>query len=134
MPIMYEPTPYDINTDGDSLTEQEHKDSCDINKMMKNALRGMDVRGGSNGTYGHDDMTMDGLSFRIEKAKLETDLQNGPKEFTQELLDLIPTSIQKKFGYKKVQNNEKLNNDKTAPTIADSSVPATNPPTGQVQT
>lgn len=128
MAILYKTTKWDVNTEGPSLTEQEHKDSCDINKMIKNALRGQDVRGGGSGQYGYDDVNMDALTFRIQKQQLEEQLQNGPKEFTQEVLDLIPESIKNKFGYKRVKNDEIKNDDKN-PTNVQTTPPPTTPPT-----
>ena len=62
MALNYQPSKHAFFTEGEDLTEQEHLDSCDINKMVKNAMRGMQVRGGNNPKYGYDDMTMDVLS------------------------------------------------------------------------
>lgn len=85
-----------------SLTETEHADSCDINKMIKKVLKGQQVRGGAPAIYGHDDLTMDGLSHRIMKAQTEEELQSIAQthEFTQQELDLIPKSLQEKFKFK----------------------------------
>lgn len=96
---MYEKGPFDTIVEGESLTEQEHKDSCDINIMIKNALRGAQIRGSEIADYGYDDTTMDGVQFRIQKANLEKQLATGEKEFTKETLALIPESIVKRFGF-----------------------------------
>lgn len=132
MAIHYSNTPHDIFTEGPSLTEQEHKDSCDINKMVLSAMKGLDVRGRPIGPWGdgaHDDMTMDGLQHRIQKQLVEEELENGPKEFTQAEFDLIPHSIREKFGFKVKQQetahaNDDLNDDPRANTPA-----PTQPPT-----
>jgi len=100
MAVKYQPSKFAYYTEGDSLTEQEHKDSCDINLMLKNVVRGREVRGGGSTKYGYDDTTMDAVQFRIQKEQLEEQLLNGQKEFTQKQLDLIPKEIQQKFGYK----------------------------------
>ena len=71
MAIQYTPTKYAFHTEGDSLTDQEYKDSCDINKMIAAALRGQDIRGSGPQQYGYDDTTMDGVRFRIEKEQLD---------------------------------------------------------------
>ena len=119
MAIKYDPTPWDFHTEGPSLTEQEHADSCDINKMVKNAMRGMDVRGSIPGNYGYDDTTMDGLTFRMEKQRLEQELASGPKEFEEEEFKLIPKSIAEKFGFtKKATKQANTNDDKTTNTNA----------------
>lgn len=113
-PVRYKPTPYDTKVEGPSLTETEHQDSCDINKMLHNASRGLQVRGNSHPqTYGYDDTTMDGVQFRIQKENLEQNLANGQKEFEQNELDLIPTQVQKKFGFKVRKKQTPTNDDKT---------------------
>lgn len=115
-PIEYKQGPFDTIIEGDTLTESEHQDSCDINKMLLNASRGMDVRAGRANQYGYDDMTMDGLQFRIQKQDLEERLSSGQKEFTQEELDLIPKAIQEKFGFtlkKQVELQNEQNDDLT---------------------
>lgn len=97
--ILAKPTKYAVYPVGDSLTEQEHKDSCDINIMLRNNSRGLQIRGGGSTDYGYDDTTMDAVQFRILKAALEEQLLNGQKEFTQPELDLLPPDVIKKFGY-----------------------------------
>lgn len=133
MAILYPKTKWDFHTEGPSLTEQEHLDSCDINKMIKNILRGMDVRGSNPGQYGYDDTTMDGLTFRIQKQQLEEQLSSGEKEFTKEQLDLIPKSIQEKFGFKlKEQPQAQTTTNQTTtngPTSSQNNEPATTPAT-----
>lgn len=127
---MYGETPYDVNTVGDSMTEQEHLDSCNINKMIKNALRGMDIRGGGSAVYGYDDTTMDAVQFRIQKQQLEEQLNAGQKEFTAKELELIPNSIVEKFGFKvKEADGQKSDAITTAngPTSASNTTPATLP-------
>jgi len=115
MAILYEKTPYDtINTDP-SLTEQEHKNSCDINLMMKSANRGLSIRGALTPPhYGNDDMTLDALSFHIQKSQLEQELgllDEAHKEVSPEIFAHIPKNIREKFGFKlksiKPKNDEK---------------------------
>lgn len=116
MAILYKPTKHAFYTEGDSLTEQEHKDSCDINKMIRSIERGQNVRGGGSTTYGFDDVNMDGVQHRILKAEIESQLSNGPKEFEKEELDLIPDQVRKKFGFKqKAPKNDEPKTTKPAP-------------------
>lgn len=115
-----------------SLTEQEHKDSCDINKMMLNLHRGLDVRGGRATQYGYDDTTMDGLTFRIQKANLEKEMSEIAEnvEFTQAEYDSIPDSVKERYKLRVKQEaptlpkNDDSNDDKTA-----SSAKSVTPPT-----
>lgn len=101
MPVLYKPSQFAFYTEGELLTEQEHKNSCDINKMIKNAHRGLPVRGGYSPQYGYDDMTMDGVQFRIQKAELEKSLHEvSETEFSQREFDLIPKEIREKFKFK----------------------------------
>lgn len=119
MAVQYKIGKYDTVVQGESLTEQEHKDSCDINLMLKSIDRGQMVRGGGSQEYGYDDTTMDAVQLRILKANLEEALLNGQKEFSKEELDLFPNNLQEKFGLKlkkeaaqlKSKNNEP--NDET---------------------
>lgn len=118
MALNYQPSKHAFITDEEELTEQEHLDSCDINKMVKNAMRGMQVRGGNNPVYGYDDTTMDGLQYRILKQQLEQELGDlSTAEFDQETLDQIGPEIVKKFGLKLKKQVEpdpiKTNDDKT---------------------
>ena len=86
------------------MTEQEHIDSCDINKMVKAAARGQQVRGSKNPLqYGYDDTTMDGVSLRIEKERLEKELADGVSEETHKIL---PDHLKKRIKIKKAQKND----------------------------
>lgn len=125
MAIKYQSSKFAFHTEGESLTEAEHADSCDINRMIASAHRGLQVRGGSAPQYGYDDTTMDGLRFRIEKAKLEEELSETAKanEFLEEELNRIPEKIRKKFGFKAKKaeqkpgpQNDELNDEKKAVT------------------
>lgn len=120
MPILSKPSKHAFNTVGASLTEPEHAPSCDINKMIKDAKRGLQVRGGKQPRFGYDDTTMDGVQFRIQKAETEkylSDLADGQLE--EDELKHIPDSIKKKFGFKAkpkaqqkpAQNDDDLNDD-----------------------
>lgn len=96
--------------------EQEHKDSCDINKMLRNAARGIQVRGNSaEPVYGYDDTTLDGVTHRINKQNLERELKKTAEtaELSEEELKLIPESIKKQFGFKakKVKGQKTKNDD-----------------------
>lgn len=96
--------------DEESLTEQEHKDSCDINIMMRKINNGQQIRtANSELLYGYDDTTMDGLQHRIMKQKIEQDLQqiSQDQEFTEAELNVIPESVKQKFKLrKKVPQND----------------------------
>lgn len=94
----FEPDPIDKTPHG---AEQEHKDSCDINKMIKNVQRGLDIRGSGPQQYGYDDTTMDALTLRIQKQQLEEELKRAQNiEFTEEEIKHIPEQVQKKFKFK----------------------------------
>lgn len=119
--ILYKPSKHAIFPEGETLTEQEHKDSCDINLMLRHAGRGLQVRGGPQPEYGYDDTTMDAVRFRIEKDRLEKDLSSAAKseEFSEEQISLIPEPVRKKFGFKakksakeQVPPNDKQNDEK----------------------
>lgn len=119
------PSKHAFYTEGDSLTEQEHADSCDINIMLKSAARGLQVRGSGEPQYGYDDTTMDAVQFRIQKARLEEELAETAKanEFLEKELDLIPKSIREKFGFKKKtvpESPASKNDDKTTQKTAGS--------------
>ena len=102
MAIQYDISPFAVYTDGETLTEAEHQDSCDINKMIKAALRGQSIRGGHEPIYGFDDTTMDAVQFRIQKADLESQLHQLSQEvdLTPQELSLIPERIQKLFQFR----------------------------------
>lgn len=143
--IKYEKTKWDFNTEGPSLTEQEHKDSCDINKMILNAHRGLQVRGGPQPQYGFDDVNLDPIQFRIQKEELENELSATAQqnEFSPDELKHIHPDVQKKFGFKakkskpdqpSKQNDQTIKNQgdpgsqnpdpsSTAPAVSNSSSP-----------
>lgn len=127
MAILYKQTPFDTIIEGESLTEQEHIDSCDINKMIKNAARGMQIRGGNNPVYGYDDTTMDGLQFRIEKERLENELTRiaEEEELLPEALESLPQKVKEKFKFKVKKAKNATNDDKTT----NEALPPTTPPT-----
>lgn len=113
MPIMYQLDEHAIHcpvVPGEPAVEPEHAPSCDINLMMKNALRGAQVRGsGIEPTYGYDDTTMDAVSFRIQKAEIESQLREvaTSHEFTAEELSKFPESVRKYFGFRlKKESND----------------------------
>ena len=121
MAVLYKPTKFDTPVDPVSLTEQEHADSCDINKMIQAVHRGYAVRG-SNGAQGlnypdgmYDDTTMDALQFRILKQDLEQELGEiaETQEFEESIFNKIPTKIRERFNFKikKVQQTH----DETKP-------------------
>lgn len=124
MAIMYTPSKFAFYTEGDSLTEQEHKDSCDINIMIKQAANGQPIRMDDGGTYGYDDTTMTALDHKILKQQLEEELGEVAEshEFSEEELNLIPAQVKKKFGFKTkkkadtANKNDELNDEKIAAT------------------
>lgn len=80
MPLMYDPAsiPHGFDTGPESLTEQEHKDSCDINKIIGRMARGLNVNTKKLAPWGEnfvDDTTMDAVKHRIQKEKIENDLK-----------------------------------------------------------
>lgn len=134
MPIMYKNTKYAITFEPCELdqsphgAEQEHKDSCDINKMMRSLDLGHEVRGQKHGLWVDgvtDDLTMDAVQFRIQKAELEEELRlSAQHELDEEAQSVIPESIQKQFGLKfkkkkkadTAKKNDKPNDEKLAET------------------
>lgn len=127
--IKYEASKHAFHTEGDSLTEQEHIPSCDINIMMKNINRGMHVRGGRADQYGYDDTTMDGLQYQIMKQNSHEALNQLPKELDEETFNVLPPEIHKKYGLSKKQaQNPKTppNDDQT--TITPNPPSPTDPP------
>nr|QJB20066.1 MAG: hypothetical protein [Microvirus sp.] len=123
MPLQYDNSkkPYATFNNDPSQTEPEHQDSTDINKMLKRAIQGLDVRGAKSmgkweeGTV--DDTTQTLLSIKLEKKELEDYLSNLPKdELTSEQLSLIDPKLVKQFGlYPKRQDqiqNDELNDEK----------------------
>lgn len=128
MPKMYDPNPDAFYCTPSELdlcngAEQEHADSCDVNKMIKRAANGQTIRTSlSQPIYGYDDTTMDAVQYRIQKEQLEKDLNETAKsgELDEAFEKHIPEGIKKKFGlkFKKKQNllNDDSNDDKsTAP-------------------
>lgn len=116
MAVLAKPGKYATQIIGESLTEQEHLDSCDINKMLKAASRGQHVRGGKTPKFGFDDTTMDGLQHRIQKQRLENELQQtfSNHEFTEEQINAIPDSVKEKFAGKiKLRKKDAAKNDQT---------------------
>lgn len=136
MPRMFEFSPYAIHNDEPSLTEQEHINSCDANKMIKAAMNGQTFRGTtSEPQYGYDDTTLDAVQYRIQKEALEKELNDisSTHEFEPQELNYIPDPVKKRFKFKQKNKQMELKpneqNDKTkAPTTAE---PKTEPPTSQ---
>lgn len=103
--IMSKPTKHALHFNLEvepSLTEQEHLNSCDINIMIRDVNRGIQVRGSNNLQYGYDDTTLDGVQFRIQKQQLESELSELAQkhEFSPEELKLMSPDIQKRFKFK----------------------------------
>lgn len=101
------PTKHAFKFKKKSLTEQEHKDSCDINKMIGSLNRGQQVRMQKTKPAqwdgkAFDDMSANKLDIMIEKERLEKDLSvtMQTNEFTEEQAKHIPNSIKEKFGIK----------------------------------
>lgn len=109
MAKLYLSSDYAIYPEGNSLTEQEHTDSCDINKMVKNAARGLQVRGGPQPQFGYDDTTLTGLDVRIQKQQLEESLHkiSSENEFSPEELQHIPNDVKSKFKFKTKKAEQK---------------------------
>lgn len=103
--------------DEPSLTEQEHKDSCDAAKMVKRAALGQPILTNSNQRYGHDDVNIDLTQHLINKQQVEENLQriSSQEEFSEEDMKHIPPSIKKKFKLKQKASQPvpPKNDDKT---------------------
>lgn len=64
---------FGISEWGPSLTEQEHKDSCDINKIVKHIQKTGEIPNGNpNIKYGEEDMneTRQSLKTKYEESQL----------------------------------------------------------------
>lgn len=138
MAIKYQHSKFAFQCTGEKLTEQEHKDSCDINRMIRNAIRGNPVRTQKIPPWRDgltDDMNRSGLSHRIEKQKLESQLSELAKtDLHPEALKEIPESLQKKFGFKSKKPKPAKNDDdqtttKKADPKAQNEIPSSNPST-----
>lgn len=120
MPIMYKNPPDAIMPVGESLTEQEFADSCDINKMVRNMLNGMPARAGDPVLYGYDDTTIDGLQHRInlQKAKeIEQELEEFAKN--NEVEDVVFDAFNEHLRQKiKLRKKAKDNDDQTTKNMA----------------
>lgn len=133
MPIQWAPTKHAFVTEGESLCEPEHADSCNINLMLRDAKRGLQVRGGKPVRYGYDDTTMDSVQYRLQKEKAEKSLKDfaSKAELTEEQLQKIPKKIREKFGFKtKAKTNlEKttINDEKTGVETSPQKEPAKDP-------
>lgn len=124
MAVMYDPKPGAFMTEGLSLTEQEHLDSCDINKMMRSLARGQQVRMGNKPVFGYDDTTVEPVTLRIQKQKVEDHLRALAEsgEISEDEVKHIPDSIRKKFDFKTSKKaakkpaakNDELNDEKPA--------------------
>lgn len=111
MPLQYKPSKNAFYTEGDSLTEQEHKDSCDVNKMIHSAHKGLQVRGSKHKPqYGYDDTTVDAVTFHIQKEEAITGLHEtaSKNEFESKDLEKIPEDVRKKFGFKKKKSQNEI--------------------------
>lgn len=123
MPILYEPSPYAFYCEGDSMTEPEHQNSCDINKMIRSAANGQQIR---HSAYpieeGYDDTTMDALTLRIEKERMERELSVTfeNQEFTDAEEKYIPNAVKQKF---KIRKKGPTSSDTTSTSPAQASPP-----------
>lgn len=130
--ILYKPSKHAFFTEGDSLTEQEHTDSCDINKMMRNLERGYNVRMSKTGPWhdgATDDLTMDSVSYRIAAEENLRELNRivSEDELDEDVLKIIPDSVKQKFKFKTKKKasseaikNDDLNDDKNPPSVTPS--------------
>lgn len=123
MANLNKPTKYDTPVDPESLTEQEHKDSCDINKMILAAHRGQQIRQAKPGLWvdgAFEDMNQTLTSLKIQKEHTETALAEyaSQNELTDEEWKAFPDEIKKRFKLRKKkatsQTNDEPNDDKKA--------------------
>lgn len=116
MANLNKPTPYDTPVDTESMTEQEHKDSCDINKMILAAHRGQQIRQAKPGLWvdgSFDDMNQSLTSLRIQKEHTEIALaeyaQNN--ELTEAEWKAFPDEVKKRFKLRKKKQDLKNENE-----------------------
>jgi len=109
MPLMYKPSKHAKFFDPkEGVTEQEHKDSCDINKMIKAVNNGQMVRQANMGPWfdnpdgtpgAFDDTNLDGLHHRIRRQRMIDqvilDIKSGPMD--QEAFNQLPEKVQQLY-------------------------------------
>lgn len=111
-----EVVPCGLSFEDDSLTEQEHMPSCDVNLMVRDASRGMMVRGQPIAGYGYDDMNMSQLDVRMAKERLQSDLEKiaSEQEFSEEEFAAIPQNVKEKVSFRvRKKQTQGQNDDKT---------------------
>lgn len=120
MAVLAKPTKWATRINKENvLTEQEHKNSCEIHKIMSSITRGQHTRTKKIGPWGEqhqDDMNMDLMTHKIQKDRLETELEKQFREteFSEEEAQAIPPSVQKKYAGKiKIKKKEQKNDDQT---------------------
>ena len=117
MAVLNKPGKYALKFEDPSLTEQEHKDSCDINKMILNAFRGAQVRG-SNAPlrYGEEDVNMTPMDIHLQREATEAELSQIAEthELEEEAQKYIPDAVKEKFKFKfKSKKTQNQNDDQT---------------------
>lgn len=124
--------PHDLVCTDDHLTEQEHIPLCDVNRMVKNAMKGQAVlTSNSQPVYGYDDTTMDGHNLRIQKRALEEQLQEFAQnnELSEDEAQHIPKTIQEKFKIRVKKSKASDNtNDEQKTTIQNSTADTNSTP------
>lgn len=128
MPLQYNYGPNAVINDEASLTEQEWKDSCDINKMIRGALKGAIMNGSPNpAVFGYDDTTLDGVTHRINLQKSHEAMEKLSKEELEPLAyENIPDHIRKKFKLRK-KSPPSPASETPAPTSQDATAKTSNP-------
>lgn len=108
MPIQYTPSKHAYYCDPETLTEQEHKNDCDINVIIKRAHNGHMVNMSNRSpVYGFDDINLDGLKHRILKQETKEELEEliTSQEFDAKDVEILtknlPESLVKRLKIKK---------------------------------
>lgn len=122
MALQYKPSKYAFDPGDKTIVEQEHKASCDINKMILAAKRGQLVRGGPAPRYGVDDTNLTKMDVLIAKEAIEREIAKSEKDLDSDLFDRMSPAVQKtlqKFGFrskkseqKPAAKNDELNDEK----------------------
>lgn len=102
MAILYKANKDAIMPVGESLTEQEHLESCDINRQVERARRGLPLIGSANEPrYGVDDTNLDLMQVKNALRDAEARMNEVPKDsLSEEELAHVPEGVRKKFGLK----------------------------------
>lgn len=109
MPVQYTPSKYAFYTSDEILVEQEHKEDCDSNVIIKRAHNGQFINTKNPAGYGYDDVTLDGVQYRILREQVtesinETLENEFEEEDAEKLKAALPENLAKRVKVKRKQD------------------------------